>query len=121
VIDIKEYRKDQRIELILEKTLDRKHYCCRCGHELGAKKDDYRIKAKHLKMMGWQVDIIFWREKRYCPQCKKTRSEAIEFLSSTSPHVTMDLAWWLNRLTEITSVLAVSRLEAIDKHACYRV
>lgn len=33
----------------------------------------------------------------------------------------MDLAWWLNRLSEITSVLAVSRLESIDKNTCYEI
>jgi transposase len=35
--------------------------------------------------------------------------------------MTMELAWWLNRLSEETSVLAVSRLERIDKRACYEV
>ena len=33
----------------------------------------------------------------------------------------MDLAWWVNRLSEITSVLAVSRLESIDKQTCYSI
>lgn len=31
----------------------------------------------------------------------------------------MELAWWVNRLSEVTSVLAVSKLESIDKMACY--
>jgi transposase len=35
--------------------------------------------------------------------------------------VTRDLGWWINRLTEITSVLAVSRLESLDKQTCYNV
>ena len=35
--------------------------------------------------------------------------------------MTLDLAWWINRLTEVTSVLAASRLESVDKMACYEV
>jgi transposase len=35
--------------------------------------------------------------------------------------MTMELAWWINRMSEITSVLAVSKLESVDKMACYKV
>jgi transposase len=35
--------------------------------------------------------------------------------------VTEDLAWYLSRLTEMTAVMAVSRLESIDKNLCYRI
>lgn len=45
----------------------------------------------------------------------------IDFISDTTPHVTKDLAYWINRLSEITSVLQVSMLESIDKKTCYRV
>ena len=71
--------------------------------------------------MGWTVTVCFWREKRYCPNCDKVRSEAIDFICDTTPHVTEELAWWITRLTEITSVLAVSVLESIDKKTCYSV
>jgi transposase len=71
--------------------------------------------------MGWTVDVCFFREKRHCFMCNKIRSEAIDFICPASPHVTTELAWWINRLTEITSVLAVSELESIDKMTCYRV
>jgi len=121
VIDLKEWRKDQRLEVQLKQSEEREHRCWKCNSTLGAKHDQYRIRARHVRMMNWQVDIVFWREKRHCPACKKVRSEAIEFLCPTSPHVTMELAWWLNRLSEVTSVLAVSALESIDKETCYQV
>jgi transposase len=35
--------------------------------------------------------------------------------------MTMELCWWINRLSEITTVLQVSKLESIDKMACYKV
>ena len=51
----------------------------------------------------------------------KTRSEMIEWICPTSPHMTMELGWWINRLSEVTSVLAVTRLESVDKMATYEV
>lgn len=121
IIDLKEYRLRQHLEIVLEKLPNRRHLCWRCDQELGPMKDRYRVRAKHLRMMGWSVSVTFYREKRHCPTCKKVRSEKIEFLCPSSPHVTMELAWWLNRLSEITSVLAVSKLESIDKETCYQV
>lgn len=121
VADIREWRRDCRLEVVLERQTDQKAHCWRCGSELGAKHDSYRVRARHLRMMNWQVVVEFWRAKRHCPTCKKVRSERIDFLCPTSPHITMDLAWWVNRLSEITSVLAVSRLESIDKQACYQL
>jgi len=118
---IKEWRSDQRLEIILEKVSDKIHYCCRCGGKLGRQDGRYWVEAHHMRIMSWTVTVGFWREKRHCPNCKKIRSEFIDFLCEESPHVTLDLAWWINRLSEITSVLAVSRLESLDKKTCYRV
>ena len=114
LIDIKDSRTHRRLELILEKNAHRRHLCQRCGGELGAQAGRYLVCAKHLRMMGSEVFVRFYREKRHCEHCKKVRSEKVEFLCPASPHVTMDMAWWLNRLSEVTSVLAVSRLESID-------
>jgi len=121
VVDLKEWRKERHMEIHLEQTPGRQQHCRRCGGDLGCYHDRYRVKARHLRMMGWSVSVVLWREKKHCPRCKKVRSEEIEFLCPSSPHVTMDLAWWLNRLSEITSVLAVSKLESIDKQTCYRI
>jgi transposase len=121
VIDLKENRIRKSIEIILEKNDERNHQCARCGETLGFQHDRYRVRAKHLRLMGWDVSVVFYREKRFCPGCKKVRSERVEWICPSSPHITMDLAWWLSRLSEITSVLAVSKLEKVDKEACYQV
>ena len=121
VLDIKEWRKDERLEIILEATPDKEHICSCCGGVLGRQDGRYWVKAKHMRIMSWLVEVHFWREKRHCPTCKKIRSEAIDFIYDTSPHVTKDLAFWINRLSEITSVLQVSILESLDKNTCYRV
>ena len=121
VRDIKDRAKDRRVEIYLEQSSENIRKCHKCKSKLGAYHDAHSITAKHLKMCGWQVEVTFNREKRHCPICKKVRSQHIPWLSPTSPHITLDLAWWLNRLTEVTSVLATSKLESIDKNACYKV
>ena len=121
VKDIKEYRSTEHMEIILESQKGRVHLCSRCGTTLGAMKDRYWVKARHLRIFNWTVTVGFWREKRHCPSCNKVRSEWIDFICPTSPHMTLELAWWINRLSEIATVLQVSKLESIDKMACYTV
>jgi transposase len=121
VVDIKESIPAQKMEIILEKQPDHVCICNRCGHRLGAMKDRYWVRARHLRVFNWQVTVAFWREKRWCENCQKVRSEMIDFICPTSPHITMELAWWISRLSEITSVLQVSKLESVDKGACYEV
>jgi transposase len=121
VTDIKESIVNRHIQVHLQSEPDRLQLCDKCGHKLGAKKDQYWVKAKHLKAFNWTVEICFFREKRHCENCNKVRSEWIDFLCPTSPHMTLELAWWINRLSEITTVLQVSKLESVDKMACYKV
>lgn len=121
VCDIKESTATKEMEIILEGNSERECLCNRCHGPLGAIKDRYRVRARHLKCFGWNVTVTFYREKRHCPLCEKVRSEFIEWICPTSPHMTMELAWWINRMSEVTSVLAVSRLESVDKMAAYEV
>lgn len=120
-LDLKEFIKDKRLEIHLESEPERVRLCTCCGLRLGALKDRYHVKAKHIRAMGWQVEVCFFREKRFCESCKKVRSEWVDWICPTSPHMTMELAWWINRLSEIATVIQVSKLESIDKMACYKV
>ncbi len=121
VTDIKESILTKEMEIILVSEAGRQRSCARCGEGLGNLHSSYRVRARHLKCFGWNVTVTFYREKRHCPGCQKIRSELIEWICPTSPHMTMELAWWINRMSEVTSVLAVSRLESVDKMACYEV
>ena len=121
VRDIKDFSKERRSEIHLEQIESNERQCSKCFNNLSNYHDNHRIKAKHMNMCGWSVTIIFYREKRHCLTCKKVRSQHIPWLSPATPHVTMDLAWWLNKLTEVTSVLAASRLQSIDKNTCYKI
>lgn len=121
ILDIKESAESKEMQIVLEKVENKVHLCSNCGGKLGAQEGRYRVTARHLRCFSWKVTVSFWREKRYCPACKKTRSELIEWLCPTSPHMTLELAWWINKLSESTSVLAVTRLESVDKMAAYKV
>ena len=121
LIDIREFPLRSHMELVLESEDDRRRLCNVCGAGLGDVHDKYHVRAHHLRAFGWTVSVTFFREKRHCANCKKVRSEWIDFLCPTSPHMTLELCWWLNRLSEITTVLQVSKLESIDKMACYKV
>lgn len=120
-VDIKEFRSDRRMDLYLESEPDRLRLCDKCGHKLGNMHDRYWVRARHLKAFNWNVVVCFFREKRWCEHCQKVRSEWIDWICPTSPHMTLELCWWINRLSEITSVLQVSKLESVDKMATYRV
>lgn len=120
VKDIKESHVRQHMRIILEPNQDRGRLCRVCGGKLGRKRGEYYIEARHLKVFSWSSSVVVAVSKCECVKCKKVRSELIEFLCPTSPHITMELAWWLNRLTGITSVLQVSKLESIDKMSCYK-
>lgn len=119
--DIKDFRKEKRMELHLERLDDTVSLCRRCGEALGSKHSWYFIKSRHLKCMGWRVDVITPVEKRRCIKCKKIRAELIPFLCPETPHITQEMAWWIHQFTEVSAVLSVSRLESIDKNTCYRV
>lgn len=121
VSDIKEFHLQKHMELILSSDSDRVRLCRVCGNKLSNMHDRYWVNARHLRAFGWTVSVGFWREKRHCEVCKKVRSEWIDWLCPTSPHMTLELAWWLSRLSEITTVKQVSHLESIDKMTCYKV
>jgi len=120
-VDFKDYPSEGFAILLLEGRAERQRFCFRCGLELGELKKTYWLRLQHLKVMGLQVEVHLERECRECKGCKKTRAEHLSFACEDSPHVTEDLAWYISRLTEMTAVMAVSRLESIDKNLCYRI
>lgn len=120
-VDVKEFHSERRMELVLESEPDRVRLCDKCGHKLGNLHDRYWVRARHLKAFNWNVVVCFFREKRHCANCDKVRSEWIDWICPTSPHMTLELCWWINRLSEITSVMQVSKLECVDKMTCYGV
>lgn len=121
VLDIKESVVSKTMEIVLKADSNKTHLCSRCASPMGHYHDRYRVKARHLRCFNWQVVVSFFREKRHCPACKKVRSEMVEWICPSSPHMTLELAWWLNRMSEISSVLAVSKLESVDKMSAYAV
>lgn len=51
------------------------------------------MNIKHMPFGKFECRLIFWREKRHCPNCKKARTEALDFLASETPHLSKDYSW----------------------------
>ncbi len=83
VIDLKEWLQKGQIEIYFKKREDEPHkcICSKCGHELGNSFGRYPLKLKTMPIFNLTTYICIWREKRYCPSCKKVRSEALDFIS----------------------------------------
>ena len=121
VCDIKEFITDRRIEIHLKHNEKDEPLCNACGFKLGHYHDRYRMKVKHLRVFEHDVEVHFFRHKHHCKNCQKVRSEYIPWLCTSTPNLTQDFAWWINRLTEITSVKQVSNLYSVDKMTCYKI
>jgi transposase len=107
-IDVKEYLKQGRIELHLEREAMRPMLCGRCDDVLSEVRGRYRQRLRGLPILGYSSVVVFWRMVGYCRICRKTRSEKVDFVAKETPHLTQDYAWWLGRLCEIAAVSRVA-------------
>jgi len=117
--EIKEWLSKGYIEISLKPEKDMK--CFRCGSQLKTLSSTYPMNVRHLNVFFQKCILKFKRRKGYCPSCNKERSEEIEFLSDSSPHITKDFAWFLFRLCEISSVTKAAELTEVDPMLAYRI
>ncbi len=121
VIDTKEWLKKGYIEIYLKHEDDAPKNCCRCKGELhSAIIGKHRCRVRAMDIHGFKSYYIFWKHKHHCPSCKKTRSEAVSFISEETPHVTEEYAWWLGRLCEITPVKNAAKFTGNDPMSMWR-
>lgn len=121
VTDVKEWRKCNKVEIFFKKATNEKAKCHRCGSELQNSHGKYRMKIKHLPIFNQECFLIFWREKRYCPCCKKVRAEALDFVSKDSPHLSQEYTYWLGRMFEIASVKQVAHISNNAKSTMHNI
>jgi len=108
--DIKEYLSKGFVEIHLVRDRDTEAACSRCETALTNLSRGYRLRIEHMPTMGNRTFIIFVRQKGYCSNCKKYRSEKVEFISAHTPHKSKDFAWWIGRMCEIAPVSRVAEL-----------
>jgi transposase len=75
LIDTKEFLKDRRIELHLERDSSESMLCRRCSTTMEPGHGSYRVKVQHLPLFLNHCFLHFRRHKGYCPSCKCVRSE----------------------------------------------
>jgi len=121
VIDLKEWISKGYIEILLKRNENSTRTCCRCSHTLDkAKVGEHTVRVRTLDIHKFKTYLIVRRQKHHCSNCKKTRSEALSFISKESPHVTEEYAWWLGRLCEITPISRAAEFTGNDKMSVWR-
>lgn len=121
ILDVKEWLTEGRIEVILQPKECKAWNCHRCGHELGASQGKYQQKIQGMPIMGYKLEIKFWRSVGHCKNCKKVRAEHISFIARETPHMTQDYSWWLGRLCEIAAISRVAELCEMDETTLWRI
>jgi transposase len=68
VTDFKEWLQKDLIEIYIQKK-DKLASCkCHsCGRELTVKRGKHKMNIKHIPFEKFECRLIFWREKRHCP------------------------------------------------------
>jgi transposase len=122
VTDVKEWISKGHIDIYFRKSSDHpKCTCSRCGTELKESHGKYPMKIQAMPIFNFKTYIHIWREKRFCPNCKKVRAEALDFISEETPHLTREYAWWLGRLCEISPVSRAAEFTDNDPMTMWRL
>lgn len=79
------------------------------------------MKIQSMPIFNFKTYLHIWREKRFCPNCKKVRAEALEFISDETPHLSREYAWWLGRLCEISPVSRAAEFTDNDPMTMWRL
>jgi len=109
-IDFKEYLSKNKVEIHLKRKMNNKFHCGYCRNEIKPDKGFYKVQVQHLPLFNNHTYLIFKKYKGFCSQCKRTRSEHINFISKETPHKTKDYSWWVGRLCEISPVSRVAEV-----------
>lgn len=122
IIDMKEWINKGVIELYFEKEDPKAQMnCFKCSNKLKNRCATHQMNIKHLPLFNFECRIFFKRDKGYCNNCKKIRSESLDFLAKETPHLTLEYSWWLGRLTEISTVSRVAEVTGNDQNTLWRV
>lgn len=123
IIDVKEWIQDRKIEIFLEKDLEKSEpaRCHHCGGALHTGRGKHRLRLEGMPILGLRTYFHLWRMKGHCGRCKKARSERIEFIAKETPHLMLDYAWWIGRLCEIAAVSRAAELVGQDETTTWRL
>jgi transposase len=121
VIDLKEWISKGTVEIFIKKSPEQSCLCSRCDTELGVSHGKYPIRLKTMPILNFTTYLVLWREKRYCPNCKKVRSEYLEFVSKETPHLTKEYAWWLGRMCEFSPISRTAEFTNNDSMTLWRL
>lgn len=120
--DIKEWLSKGHIDIYLEhKFSNKESRCHKCQTKLSKITSTYRQKIETMPILNYKTFLYIKRRKGHCLNCKKIRSEHLEFIAPETPHLTREYSWWLGKMCEISAVSRVGKLVGVDKMTMYRL
>lgn len=120
-LDFKEFLSQGYIEVPLEAKADRRRLCSRCEEELTVERGRYPVKLRGLAVLQFRLIVKLWRYKGYCPNCKKSRTEKVDFIAKESPHLTQDFADFIGNVCEIAPVSRVAEMFGLNELTTWRI
>jgi len=121
ITDVRVSTRDKTAKVILDREDSKDFLCYRCGCALGARRGRYRLGVKELSLMGFATTIQFWRFKGDCSHCKKARSEAVDFISEETPHITVQYAEWVGTMCEFAATSRVAKFTKESESTLRRI
>ena len=110
VRDIKKFKKDLRVEVIVEQKRS-ECFCSRCGLELSSVKE-WVLKRLQGPPLGiyQKVIIKFWQMRGHCDDCCSTSMAKVDWIHPKFESLTCSFAEVAGRLMEETTCEATSRI-----------
>lgn len=109
VIDSRVSTRDQTLEVVLERKGSKPLDCRVCGCPLRQQRGSYWLRLRELSVMNFKTTVKLRRQKAHCPNCRKARSEKIDFIAEATPHLTAQYAEWMGMMCEFSPVSRVAK------------
>jgi transposase len=121
VIDLKEWISKGYIEVYIKRR-EQDRQCFRCRTKLDkAITSTYLTRIRTMDILGLKAYLVIKKQKHRCSNCKKIRTEHLDFISPETPHLSEEYAWWLGRLCEISPVSRAAQLTGNDPMTMWRM
>lgn len=121
VTDLKEWIPKKFVEIYLKNKCEEARLCSKCKNPLEkAKVSEHKVRIRTMDVFGFKAFYIYKRQKHHCLNCKKIRSEHLDFVSPETPHLSREYSWWLGRLCEISAVSRAAEFSGNNQMTMWR-
>lgn len=120
VLHLKLREDSQAVRVYLDRSATKPLLCMKCGSPLKNIRGRQRRAIEDLRMLEKRTYIHFTQLKGRCPQCRKVRLEAVDFIAHETPHLTRRYAFLLGQFCEISQASRVAEVMGHGKMTLWR-